>query len=338
MTDKPRLAFIDHSFHQKTKSSDFFVELLEQRFEVVRIWDEAWQGGPSTTAETINACGPKAIVFWQAIIPVQELGKLEVPATWIPMFDQSQGLAFGSAAANAVRRSGLKAIAFCQQIGHNLSRNGVDVQSVQYYPHPEAEKPMSLELPRVFLWQRADIGFSHLKTLFQDWPDCSFVVKVDPDPQFEATVITPDEMKQFKVEVIHGFMEKAAYQTLVGTCNVYVAPRTAEGIGLSFLEAMAKGMVVVAPDRPTMNEYVTDKKTGFLFDAKRPMPLPWSDLGSIANQSLESVKQGHARWVEESKQIADFILAPASYRFEGVNLSLKAKMFVEKVQRRLSKS
>ncbi len=336
MSEKPRLAFIDHSFHQKTKSSDFFVELLQQRFEVMRIWDEGWQGGSSTTAETINAQRPDAIVFWQAMIPDRELGKLRAPATWVPMFDQSQGLAFGSAAATAVRMSGLKAIAFCQGIGKNLARQGVDVLGLQYFPAPETAAPMSFQAPRVFLWQRADIGFDHLKTLFQNWSDCSFVVKIDPDPEFPPTIVTPEEMKQFNVEVIHGFLEKDVYQALVGTCNVYVAPRTAEGIGLSFLEAMAKGMIVVAPDRPTMSEYVIHGETGFLFNAKRPTPLPWPDLDAIGSRSLESVRQGHVRWKGDSQRVADFILAPASYSFQGVSPILKARIFTEKVQRKLS--
>ena len=327
---------MDHSFHQKTKSSYFFVEVLEREFEVIRIWDEAWSGGPETKAEAINAQNPDAVVFWQAIISDREIGKLKAPATWVPMYDQSKGLAYGSGAATAVRKSGLKVMAWCRRIEKNLDRHGVEVLPIEYYPKPEVDQPMDFQTPKVFLWQRADIGFGHLKAMFSHWPDVSFVVKIDPDPEFEPTVITPEDHKNFKVEVIHGFLEKEVYDNLVGTCNIYVAPRTAEGIGLSFLEAMAKGMVVVSPDRPTMNEYYTHLDTGFLFDPKSPQPLPFENLPEMGTRSLEKLKQGHDRWNDQTKQLAGFILKPTPYKFEGVSPILKARILVDKVNRRIT--
>lgn len=333
---KPRLVFVDHSFHQKTKSSYFFVEVLERDFEVIRIWDEAWSGGTETKAEAINAQNPDAVVFWQAIISDGEIGKLKAPATWVPMYDQSKGLAYGSGAATSVRKSGLKVMAWCRRIEKNLKQHGVEVLPLEYYPAPEVDQPMDFETPKVFLWQRADIGFDHLKAMFSHWPDASFVVKIDPDPEFEPTVITPEDHNNFEVEVIHGFLDKEVYDNLVGTCNIYVAPRTAEGIGLSFLEAMAKGMVVVSPDRPTMNEYYMHLDTGYLFDPKNPQPLPIENLPQIAKNSLEKLKAGHDRWNEQTKHIADFVRKPAPYKFEGVSPVLKLKILADKVNRRIA--
>src|SRR6202012_2876394 len=37
-----------------------------------------------------------------------------------------------------------------------------------------------------------------------------------------------------------------------------------EGVGITFLEAMARGCAVVAYDAPTMNEYIESGKTGVL--------------------------------------------------------------------------
>ena len=48
--------------------------------------------------------------------------------------------------------------------------------------------------------------------------------------------------------------------------TIYIASRPYEGIGMSFLEAMADGRCVVAHDNTTHNEYIEHGKNGFLFD------------------------------------------------------------------------
>jgi glycosyltransferase involved in cell wall biosynthesis len=52
--------------------------------------------------------------------------------------------------------------------------------------------------------------------------------------------------------------------------NVFVAPRRFEGIGLSFLEAMARGQVVIAENNATMNEYIVHDVNGLLYEPDRP--------------------------------------------------------------------
>ena len=63
-----------------------------------------------------------------------------------------------------------------------------------------------------------------------------------------------------------------AYAPALRRAGIYFAPRLYEGIGISFLEAMAMGKAVVAPDNPTMNEYVTHNVNGFLYKPGGPAP------------------------------------------------------------------
>lgn len=332
---KPRLAFVDHSFHQKTKSSDFFVELLEQSFEVVRVWDEAWQEGAHATAAQITELRVDAVVMWQAKLPETEIRQIRVPITWVPMFDQSQGLAWGSGEATQVRRQGLKVIAFCKAIAENLAKHGVDVLPVRYYIEPSATPITELSSPSVFLWQRAEIGFDQVKALFGHWPDVSFVVKVDPDPGTPPCEISAEDREKFRVTEIEGFLPRDEYLELVGKCNIYVAPRSAEGIGLSFLEAMAKGMIVAAPDRPTMNEYIQHRRNGWLFSVQRPQPISPCDLSAMSQATLKEVAEGVGQWHSQATGVASFIAKPSPYRFEGTGPSIKARIFLEKVHRRI---
>lgn len=332
---KPRLAFVDHSFHQKTKSSDFFVELLEQSFEVVRVWDEAWQGGAHATAAQINELHVEAVVMWQAKLPEAEIRQITVPITWVPMFDQSQGLAWGSGESAQVRKQGLKVIAFCQAIAENLANHGVEVLPVRYFIEPSATPITELSKPSVFLWQRAEIGFDQVKALFGHWPEVSFVVKVDPDPGTTPCEISAEDRKKFRVTVMQGFLPRDEYLELVGKCNIYVAPRSAEGIGLSFLEAMAKGMIVAAPDRPTMNEYIQHGRNGWLFSVQRPQSITQCDLSAMSQTTLLEVAEGLRLWKSQATGVSSFIAKPSPYPFQGSSPSLKARILLEKVHRRI---
>ena len=60
-------------------------------------------------------------------------------------------------------------------------------------------------------------------------------------------------------------MPKSEYLSLFEKCNVFIAPRKKEGIGITIVEAISKGMFVVGYNDSTMNEYVSDKESRFHF-------------------------------------------------------------------------
>lgn len=67
-------------------------------------------------------------------------------------------------------------------------------------------------------------------------------------------------------------------QQYIQKSALYFAPRKYEGIGMSFLEAMASGRCVIAPDYPTMNEYIKNGETGYLYNFKRPQKIKFDDI------------------------------------------------------------
>lgn len=58
---------------------------------------------------------------------------------------------------------------------------------------------------------------------------------------------------------------------------IFIAPRDYEGIGLSFLEAMAMGKAVVGVNNPTMNEYIADGKIKYFFDLDNIKEIDFSN-------------------------------------------------------------
>jgi glycosyltransferase involved in cell wall biosynthesis len=98
----------------------------------------------------------------------------------------------------------------------------------------------------------------------------------------------------------------------MNAAHLVFAPRALEGIGMAFLEPMARGQIVVAPDRPTMNEYLRHRTTGLLFDPDRPeldlAPTP-AMFAAMSRAAVRTVSLGHARWLADRERLVSIIAA-----------------------------
>lgn len=299
-----RLVVIDHSFHQKTKSSDFFVEVLAKRYEIARLWDDAWKDGPHVTAEQIAAENADVVFYWQSLGPFAELRKLNRPFFWAPMYDE---VVYRTPAFwRRLRTLPVSVISFSSSLAGQLEELGFRVMRVQYYPIPAAI-PAPDAQRKLLIWQRTNIGLGVAQKLVGDQKLDRAVLKIDPDPGFEEEPIPDPTVGGVKVEVVRGFLEKAAYDDLVNGSTIYLAPRKFEGIGMAFLEAMARGAAVLAPDRPTMNEYIVHGQNGYLFDPVRPSRIDLSDLDRVRKDALRSVAAGRQKWQDSQEGILDFL-------------------------------
>ncbi len=60
-----------------------------------------------------------------------------------------------------------------------------------------------------------------------------------------------------------------------------------------------------------MNEYINDKKTGFLFDFKKPAKIDLNnikELKEISNNTYKSFKEGRKKWEKSEKYLIKWIL------------------------------
>jgi len=76
---------------------------------------------------------------------------------------------------------------------------------------------------------------------------------------------------------------------------------------MSFLEAMSMGKAVVAADNPTMNEYITNNQTGYMFDKDNPKPINFSKSLKIRSNTYNYMKNGYINWEKEKNKIIKFI-------------------------------
>jgi hypothetical protein len=228
--------------------------------------------------------------------------------------------------------TGVDIISFCRALSAIARSHGIRVSDYVYYPDPSRlpHKKYGGLGARVFFWDRGYLQFDLLRACLDPRQVRETVVRRAPNPDLVPSRITDRDRRDFKVRVVDDIPGRRAYLDLLATCNVFFAPRRYEGIGMTFLEAMAMGLAVVAVDSPTMNEYIRDRDNGFLVDADHPRHIDLSTCGAVGERALASVRRGHADWVVSTRTIAADVLSarpgtgPSSRRLEALAALLTA--------------
>lgn len=176
-----------------------------------------------------------------------------------------------------MKPSGLRLLSFCREAHDYCTAAGLESLNVQYWPQPGPVMAFADEPLRLFFWMRRGMpGWPTLKALLGDTRPEAIVLRTVADPGETLALPSEAERAEYRIEQVPDWLEKADYLRLLGRCNAFMAPRLLEGIGLSFLDAMALGQAVIAPDQATMNEYVRHGINGYLSDpAENPASLAW---------------------------------------------------------------
>jgi FkbM family methyltransferase len=296
-----KIVFVGHSFHKKTRSTAFMIDYLRQSFEVKEILDESWIGKTRPDLSFVDETY-LAVIFWQLVPPENVIQSIKNDnIIYFPMFDDSGGLDLGF--WNDYR--GLKVVNFSKTLHDKLVNWGFESIYVQYFPKPDKFTPGNKN--EVFFWQRlSHLNINIVAKLFGNGDFKIHLHKaVDPGQGF----VQPSRVleKKFKITYSDWFEDKAEMLNLIKQKGIYVAPREFEGIGMSFLEAMAIGKAVIAVNNPTMNEYIEDGKNGYLFDLRHPKGIDLSDIEQVQKSTYEFMQKGYAQWEKDKASIVEFI-------------------------------
>lgn len=303
--NRPTLAFVDHSFHKFSRSGDFLRTLFSDRFEIVDYWDDAWQGGQSVPVNEINK--HEYVFFFQSIASLRDLRQIRAKMVWAPMYDSEK---FDHLYWKVLANLPIKIISFSKKIHEQCVRYGVDFLPVQYYKNSrDWTLPVPQEGNHFFFWYRGDIGFEDIKRIVRSDDVDSFIYKSTPDPKRKRESISAEDKVLYKMEIIEAdFIPIQEYRNLLSRSNIFIASRRKEGIGMSFVEALAAGHCVVGYNDATMNEYIEDDTNGYLFDEKSPM-LDFSNSNEVRTRSIGRAHKGYEMWKKDAERIASFMLS-----------------------------
>lgn len=273
-----KFLFIDHDCHRKTHSTEFFLDIISRSFRVV---EHYYKNYYDTESEKAMADCDGAIVFEFPISRKRFFfpGKVNV---FIPMYDNEWGSFWQW---RRIAWSGMGVISFCEKISAHAKRCGVkNLLDVRYFPDPSVLPQDEGDRKRVFLWERGEIDNNVTGRLFPAKDGWTFDVKATED-----------------------FMPRNEYLRRLSKCGVVIAPRYKEGIGMTFLEAMAMRKCVIANNDATMNEYIKDGETGILFTRGSECPVDETVVSAIHKNLADVSASYRERWLMDVERIDVFL-------------------------------
>lgn len=305
-----KIGVIDHSYHYKTISPAFFINLLKQLGSVRVIWDSQWNGGKFPSIDNINKEEFDILILWQIMIyhHPEKLKKLNCKhIIIIPMYDDIHA----DPDKLFLRFRDFRFISFCKVLQQRFDRLDIRSKYFQFFIDPSSllchDEPFS-DL-KGFFWQRTnDITWDHIRKLIEGSGFSRFHLHLALDPIWYREVLpTEEEMKKYHITITRWFDRKEDYLSVLSQANVFFTPRLYEGIGMPVIEAMTMGKVVVSPDHPTMNEYITHGKNGLLYDVQDLKPLNFTLAKTMAGQARKDCLLGFENWQKATADMLDWI-------------------------------
>ena len=288
------------------------------------------------------------IIFFQMPPPESILNHPDARITWIPMWDQAReyDLEWWRRLPKSMR-----VVSFSKEISHRARSVGLDTLDLRYSIYPVDSEQTDWGKPRtLFYWNRTgmvgeDFLYNICETL--DVEILLFRHRIDPRIPSRCDYGLPKKLGKTVVKELtfapYGADAHREYLKYLNQANIFIAPRLSEGVGLSFIEALARGCAVFAYDAPTMNEYITHKSNGYLLQKRyifgfntgqkkiikwlrrlgkfffnnNPYPVTewqnWAEikkleLTALGNKARQEQLEGYAAWKDVLPNYARFIL------------------------------
>ncbi|MGW8420488.1 glycosyltransferase [Comamonas sp. HJ-2] len=303
-----KILFLDHAFHKKTKSSNFFLDLIKNNFDRV----DVEYVDPDQMAEIAALKKNRVhdlVILWQ----LDYLAPIFLAAGYrtivVPMYDGSANMPY----EHWIGMGGASFINFSRILHERVIGVGCRSLSVKYYlaPVKEDQLPKFDDL-RAILWMRRPqdgitpgliqrmVG-NQLKSLHVHNAPDDGLPKAMSDYKYGISSVQMIETRWNS--------ETNTYLDALKKCNVFFAPRMSEGIGMAMLEAFSRGLLVMAADNAVHNEYVSNWVNGILFnrDVTSNVVIPLDTAREIAFNGWCGAVSGYQEWLETHRQIVQFI-------------------------------
>ena len=158
-----KLLFIGHTYHLKTKSSVFLLDMLKEHYEVSELYMDPDKPDGYSEFKKFSGITFDILVIWQIIPKISKLKKLLHwrRGVFFPMYDQYQVM--GGLKSDIWKRfRKFLVICFSKTMERDLAENGFDTRYIQFFPEP-AEVENWGDSNSLFFWQR--LSFLNLSTL-----------------------------------------------------------------------------------------------------------------------------------------------------------------------------
>ena len=313
--NKETMLYIRHSFHSKTKSNDFLIEILKEYYDITVYDIDPYTQDDEIMLKQIPIKDVDVLLLFQLPISGDLLKKYInfKKGIFFPMYD-------GAPNRNDsiwLSWKDFNIINFSKTLHNELLQMGFSSFYIQYFPKPIDNINNFGEINSVFFWQRiTNLNIKIFKDIFKvlNIKKVHLHKAIDPTHKF----VEPTENDKYEIEYSSWYENKNEMLNDIKKSALYVAPRLYEGIGMSFLEAMAMGRCVISPNNPTMNEYIEDGVTGILYDFNVPKIYKNFDIRQIQMNTYKYICEGYKKFEIEKHNIISFINSPTIVNLEKI--------------------
>lgn len=298
-----KVCFIGHKNHKNTLSNLFFLEIIEKDAIVDRYYyDESnyWE-----VSELYNS-DYDLIICYQYDFMAPSFIARGYPTVVVPMYDGSEH----HASSHWDLLVGSRVLNFSYHLHIKAKQAGIDDLYVRYFPNPELYNQVDYSERRAFFWQRRPnhLDWRTVKNVILGDQLDAFHLHATPDDKLLSGIIpSKRERDRFNITVSTWFETQDEMNALIDSYNIYVAPRATEGIGMAFLEAMARGMLVIVNDKPTHNEYVSNWINGVLYNMANPCFVNLGRMQELGVRARDTCYEGYGKWVDSIDMIRNFV-------------------------------
>lgn len=304
------VAFIGPAFHQKTESSGFFISFLQAAARVEVLWDHSWEGIIDQWVSTFRPKEYDCIIIWQwssLLLSHREELASHRNVVLVPMVDQ---VIKDKSRFWPILYSVFKILCFSPALHRVVMQYTDKVLACQYYVDPDLYKPRDdMSGLRAFFWRRIPLlDEALIARLCGEVMLDQFTLHWCPDPSAgEEVALDPCPVSALRHNSSTWFATRKDYLSTLRQHNMFFAPRWYEGIGMAFLEAMAMGLCVIAPNTPTHSDVITSGRSGLLYGPTFSVELHCCEVDRMGREAREASYAGHLAWKQSARQIRDFL-------------------------------
>jgi len=268
------LAFIDHDFHKYTKSGDFLKKIFIRQYRVKHFYiSKKLQFDDEITKFDNFFC-------FQILPSLSFLMKIKSKnIMWAPMYDSMHyPYYFGKTIWDIVEYFNIKVLFFSKKLRKISNNNSIMGLDLKYFKKAKKVRFKNKKKISIFCWNRGGVSRGSISPI--RWQNLFKPKEIDIVYSLGHENNEIRKIRKISNKVINikkDFVNKKKFLSLIKKSDVFICPRKKEGIGMGQIEAISYSKYLVAHNDATMNEYITNKKIGYLLD---------KDKGSITSSYI----------------------------------------------------
>lgn len=207
-----------------------------------------------------------------------------------------------------IRKNNVKVLCLSYKIYNKLSKYNQKCFYIQYYPKPIRNLYDDVDISgKILIEDYNSKNKSVYDYLLRKYKEIK-IININAKNVEEQELIDLRLSQNNNLELMRYELNDNTFKELLDEIDIYIPAKNE--MNFRFLEAMSRGVCVIAPNSEYYNEYISNGTNGYVFELDNSYPLEFNDLKELKNRTIESAHDGYETWSRNYKNLVDFISMP----------------------------